>query len=171
MREDGYVTAVLEEKVDQILSEGRKSMGILAHQHRHAAWHALKQSTWTRFGYWIQNCYSSQSIPTATKLDEGLHSLLELPFGLSIPLQRGSSTTVLDTPIPGREEWSFPAWVMRQPVKCGGMGLRSYAETCGPAFIGAIEMAIPTLHSRFGSILTNEVDGADMFGEGDGVPF
>ena len=99
-------------------------------------------------------------------LDEGLHSLLELTVGVSIPLKIDPATIVLDTPIPGREDWSFPAWVMRQPVKCGGMGLRSYVETCGPAFIGAIEIAIPTLHTGFGSILTNEVGGADMFGEG-----
>ena len=132
----------------------------------YAAWQALKQSTWTRFGYWVQNCYPSQSIPAAKMLDEGLHSLLELTVGVSIPLCIDPATIVLDTPIPGREDWSFPAWVMRQPVKCGGMGLRSYVETCGPAFIGAIEMAIPTLHTGFGSILTNEVGGTNRFGEG-----
>ena len=42
--EDLYVSTVLEEKVDQILEEGRSSLRVLGPMHRHAAWHALKQS-------------------------------------------------------------------------------------------------------------------------------
>ena len=121
---------------------------------------------WSRFGYWVQNCYPSQSIPAAARLDEGLRSLLELTVGLSIPLGRDPDTVIINTAIAGREEWSFSAWVVRQPVKCGGMGLRSYVETCAPAFIGAVEQAIPSLHTGYCPLLTEWVGGADRFGEG-----
>ena len=30
-----------------------------------------------------------------------------------------------------------------QPVKLGGLGLRSLVETCPAAFVGRVEMAIP----------------------------
>ena len=61
------MSIVLEEKVDQILEEGRSSLRVLGPMHRHAAWHALKQSIWPRFQYWPQNCYPSQTIPAARR--------------------------------------------------------------------------------------------------------
>ena len=63
--EDLFVKTVLEEKVSQILEEGRRSLQILGAEHRHAAWVALKQSIWPRFEYWAQNCYPSQTLPVA----------------------------------------------------------------------------------------------------------
>ena len=163
------MTTVLEEKVDQILEEGRQSLKLLETQHRHAAWHALKQSIWPRFEYWAQNCYPSHSLPAARRLDQGLLSLLELVCGFSIPQGQSQHGITLPTPIPGREQLSFAAWVVRQPVKCGGFGLRSYVELCRPAFIGAVELAVPRLYDGFCPLLVPMVGGEDRFGEdGDG---
>ena len=105
----------------------------------------MKQSVWSRFGYWAQNCYPSQTVSAAALLDDGLRDLLEMTVGLRVPRGRDPDTIVIETTIPGREELSFSDWVIRQPVKCGGMGLRAYVETCAPAFIGAVELAIPSL--------------------------
>ena len=82
---------------------------VLGPMHRHAAWHALKQSIWPRFQYWPQNCHPSQTIPAARRLDEGLISLLELVTGFPIPLGQSEHGLTLTTPIPGRENWSFAA--------------------------------------------------------------
>ena len=37
---------------------------------------------------------------------------------------------------------------MRLPVRLHGWGLRSLAETCGPAYLGALETAIPYMAAR-----------------------
>ena len=34
-------------------------------------------------------------------------------------------------------------WLVAQPVKFGGLGLRSLVETCPAAFLGGLEMALP----------------------------
>ena len=62
--EKSYVAAVLFEKVDQIVEEASTALGKL-HQHRQAAWAALKWSVWPRFDYWAQHNYPSDSIPAA----------------------------------------------------------------------------------------------------------
>ena len=165
--EDLYVRTVLEEKVTQILGDGQKSLDVLGPEHRHAAWIALKQSIWPRFDYWAQTCYPSHSLPAARRLDAGLHKLLEQVVGFRIPLgAEEGATLVLPTPLAGsRRNWSFAAWVLRQPVKCGGAGLRTFEETCRPAFAGACELALPLLHTGFCPLLKDIVGGADRFGE------
>ena len=102
-------------------------------------------------------------MPVARRLDQGLLSLLELVAGLPVPQGRSEHGITLETPIPGREGWSFAAWVMRQPVKCGGLSLRSYAEMCRPAFLGAVEIAIPKLHTGFCPLLEEVVGGEERF--------
>ena len=149
--------------------EGRHSLLVLGPQHRHAAWHAawhaLKQSVLARFDYWAQNCYPSHTIPVARMLDKGLLSLLDLVCGFPVPKGSEQHGISLATPISGREQWSFAEWVVRQPIKCGGMGLRSYTELCRPAYIGAVELALPRLHDGFCPQLEDMVGGVDRFGD------
>ena len=38
---------------------------------------------------------------------------------------------------------SFQQWLVHQPVKMGGLGLRSQTETSAAAFIGGVEMSLP----------------------------
>ena len=38
---------------------------------------------------------------------------------------------------------SFQQWLVHQPVKMGGLGLRSQSETSAAAFIGGVEMSLP----------------------------
>ena len=156
----------MSKNVSQILTEGRHSLEVLGLKYRHAAWIGLKQSVWQRFEYWCQNCYPSLTLPPAHRLDRGLYSLLEMVVGLEIPLGAHQDTIVINSPVASREGWSFPAWVLRQPIKCGGAGLRSFTELCRPAFVGALELAIPSLHTGFCPILTPLVGGEEHFGDG-----
>ena len=127
----------MSKNVSQILTEGRHSLEVLGLKYRHAAWIGLKQSVWQRFEYWCQNCYPSLTLPPAHRLDRGLYSLLEMVVGLEIPLGAHQDTIVINSPVASREGWSFPAWVLRQPIKCGGAGLRSFTELRRPAARGS----------------------------------
>ena len=168
MGEKEYVAAVLNEKVDQIVSEARTALERLQ-QNRQAAWVALKCSIWSRFEYWASLCYPSDSIPVAQALDNHLWRLLEEVCGFSILHQglRGADTgeSTISSPEGLREGWSFAAWVARQPVKLGGMGLRSLGELCRPAFLGAMEQALPRLHRGFCPALAPIVGGEEVFGD------
>ena len=44
------------------------------------------------------------------------------------------------------------------------MGLRSYKELCRPAFLGAMEQALPWLHLGFCSVVEPILGGEDVFG-------
>ena len=51
---------------------------------------------------------------------------------------------VLNVPnVPELAGRSYQHWMKSQPIKLGGVGLRSLVETCPAAYIGAVEMAIP----------------------------
>ena len=43
---------------------------------------------------------------------------------------------------------SYQEWVVRLPIKYHGWGFRSLEEICGPAYIGALETAIPFMAAR-----------------------
>ena len=40
---------------------------------------------------------------------------------------------------------SFQQWLVHQPVKLGGLGPRSQADTSTAAFMGIVEMSLPHL--------------------------
>ena len=161
------MVATLKEKADQIISEARHALELLE-AHRHAAWCALKWSVWARFDFWAQLNYPSDTVPVAEYLDSRLFELLESVSGLAIPKHSSAATRSWDcqltVPVYTRRNWTFAHWVVRQPIKLGGLGLRSYAELCHPAFIGAVEMTFPRLHQGFCPLLTGSVGGPECFG-------
>ena len=75
---------------------------------------------------------------------------------------------ILSVPVPGRENHSFQEWVVRQPIRLGGFGLRSMDDTAGLAFIGALEQSIPSFPGEGGvcTLLEESMGGEDCFGEG-----
>ena len=166
--ENEYVSAILEEKVEQIVEEGQRSLSLLLHN-RQAAWAALKWSVWPRFEYWAGLCYPSDSLPAAKELDRQLWQLMESVCGTVIPRSSSRATREWDCTLPidiqGRELATFASWVVRQPVKLGGMGLRSYSELCRPAFYGSMEQVVPRLHKGFCTMLEPVVGGEESFGE------
>ena len=48
-------------------------------------------------------------------------------------------------PVQGLDGRSFQQWVIRQPIKMGGFGVRSKVETSPAVFIGGIEQSLPHL--------------------------
>merc|ERR1711867_54509 len=59
-------------------------------------------------------------------------------------------------------------WLLRLPVRLHGWGFRSLADTCGPAYLGTLETAIPCMTG--GNRLCRPMEGAwggeDCWGEG-----
>ena len=51
-------------------------------------------------------------------------------------------------PVTGLVNLSYQEWLVRLPVKLYGWGLRSLKDTCGPAYLGAMETAIPFMAAR-----------------------
>jgi hypothetical protein len=108
-------------------------------------------------------------VPVARWLDNELWKILETATGLTIPRQAGGREwdCVLPVPVEGREDRNFQEWVVRHPVRLGGFGLRSLEETAGPAFLAALEQAIPAMSGVRGvcRMLEGVFGGADCFGE------
>ena len=67
-------------------------------------------------------------------------------MGFSVP--RGGNGDIVTCPVAQLQEQSYQEWVLRLPVRLHGWGFRSLAETCGPAFLGALETAIPYMAAR-----------------------
>ena len=166
--EDDYVSDVLEEKARSIVDEGRRVVEVLGQGQ--SAWAALKWSVWPRFDYWLALCYPSHTRPVASWLDGELWELLQAVSGIDIPstsTRRNYPECSLRVPVSGRDGWSFSAWVVRQPVRLGGLGLRSLKEQCYPAFVGAVEQSLPHMYGENGVCppLEDVVGGQDCFGE------
>ena len=91
--------------------------------------------------------YPSLVENAAKKMDSLQSGVLERLLGLSIPMEESglSYDCPISVPVDRLHGRSFQHYVVRQPVKMGGLGLRSNAETCLPAFIGGLELALPHL--------------------------
>ena len=76
--------------------------------------------------------------------------MLEAAVGCHIP--RGEEgkgwEMVIDVPGVGRVGHSFASWVVRLPVKQGGMGFRSMEDTSKVAFLGAVDQVVPSFSSQ-----------------------
>ena len=71
--------------------------------------------------------------------------VMEKLVGMKIPLQGEGLgwDCPLWLPIDNLDGRSFQQWVLRQPVKSDGFGLRSNVETSHAAFIGGLEQSLP----------------------------
>ena len=66
-----------------------------------------------------------------------------------------------------RDGLSFQSWLVRQPVRLGGLGLRSLADTCPAAFLGALETALPSFVGEHdGCTVLEDLVGPEVAGEG-----
>ena len=79
-------------------------------------------------------------------MDKRLLAALEQVCGQHIPMaEEGHGVKcVLEVPdVPELAGRSYQSWMIRQPIKLGGLGLRSLVETCPIAFVGGCESALP----------------------------
>ena len=141
--EDVFVDRKLEEVADRIVEDAKKTVEVLVGD-RQALWCTLRSSMSARFDYWCQLVRPSLVRPVAAYLDQQLWSVLEAACGFLVPRRghlRGGGVDCVLT-VPGRS-LPFAEWVIRQPVKLHGAGLRSAEDCCYPAYLGALEQAAP----------------------------
>ena len=169
---DKYVKHVLQEKVEEIASCARKAADLLGSD-KQSLWILLKQSLCQQFDYWLQNCYPSQVISVASILDNVLWEIMETAIGNHVPkIDEGLDWDCpVAVPVETLRNRSFQHWVMRQPIKLGGMGLRSMLEVSSAAFVGAVEVAIPSMVGEDGVCpqLSREVGEAECFSVGGDI--
>ena len=73
---------------------------------------------------------------------------LEVATGFTIPRGEEGGDMIVRCPITDLDGRSYQEWLIRLPVKLHGWGFRSLRETCGPAYLGALETAIPFMAAR-----------------------
>ena len=158
---------MLHQKALEISVGAERAMQILAGE-RQPLWSVLKWSISQQFDYWLQLCYPSQVKDAAQFLDKVLWNVLEAAAGSDIPRTDGGKgwEHVLDLSVEGLGGRSFQEWVVRQPVRFGGMGLRSLADISPAAFIGAVEQAVTSFAGENGvcPMLSEVVGGVECFG-------
>ena len=144
--EDEYVRFMLDEKVKEVKNEVGLVKDLLGPEDGQAVWTILHCSLAQKLDYHLSLCYPSDIAEAAKELDSVLWDLLEYATGLHIPrCDEGLGVEcMLDLPY-GMLGRSFQELLVRQPVKLGGLGLRSMVETSYVAFVGGVEMALPFL--------------------------
>ena len=94
-----------------------------------------------KLDYHLALCYPSDMAEAAQEMDRLLGGMLYAATGLRIPME-DEGMGVEHSPQSGVSRLagrSYQSWMMRTPVRLGGMGLRSVAETSLAAFVGGVE--------------------------------
>ena len=141
---DNYVQHKLNEKVSEIADEVETVCEVLQEEHQ-SLWTVLRSSISQKLDYWLTLVYPSQMREAAERMDKLEMKVMDTLLGMKIPLQGEGLgwDCPLWLPIDGLDGRSFQHWVIRQPVKSGGFGLRSKVETSPAAFIGGLEQSLP----------------------------
>ena len=138
-----FIIFKLREAAGEILRDAEATTEVLTSD-RQALWAALRLSINQQFGYLMQHSPPSLCRPVAEELETKLWKVLETAAGFNIPRGVEPGGLSLRVPeIPTLDHQSFQEWAVRLPVRLYGWGLRSLADTCGPAFLGTLETAVP----------------------------
>ena len=91
--------------------------------------------------------------------------MLEAAIGVKVP--RGDAGDPVDCPVSGLQGLSYQELLIRLPIRLHGWGLRSLASTCGPAYLGALETAIPfmTVKDKYCPVMEGKWGGEECWGE------
>ena len=156
-----YITHKLREVAGKIVADAQKTREVLGDD-RQALWCALRMSISQRFGYLQQHTPPSLSRPVAAELDSALWQVLEASAGFQIPRGEEEGGLTLKVPaVPSLDNRSFQEWAVRLPARLYGWGFRSLADTCGPAWLGMLETALPFMAGR-----ARSAHSLGMYGEG-----
>ena len=147
----GYVSFKLWQQAEEITRDAEKTREVLATERQ-----AL-----------MQLVPPSLTEPVAAGLDNVLWRLLESATGLTIPRGEDEGGLTLRSPISSLDRFSFQEWAVRLPVRLHGWGLRSLEHSCGPAYLGALETAIPYMAGldRVCPMMADVWGGEDCWGE------
>ena len=109
----------------------------------------------------------------AERMDQVIQTVLEKLVDYGIPMEMDAAapdwTTALPVPVDSLKLRTAQHWIIRQPIKMGGLGIRSCVETSGPAFVGGLEQALPHLTGDRGvcqnlAAVLGECEGTDRWG-------
>ena len=141
-----YVKHMLNEVVDDIASQVDRVQEVLAGESQ-AMWGVLNSSLAHKLDWHLTLCYPSDIKYAAKRLDKIFWSVLESLSRLSIPRADGQAIVGTSTFEVGQVDWltgsTFQQLLVPQPIKLGGLGIRSLVETSPAAFIGGVEMSLP----------------------------
>ena len=138
-----FVRQKLQQKSKEIMDDAVRMVDVLSGD-RQALWEILHLSN------------------MAGKLDEHLWTTLEAAMGFTVPRgENGSTVTCRVAQLQGQ---SYQEWVMRLSIRLHGWGFRSLAETCGPAYLGALGQPSPTWPPGTSSALSGSWSGGVLGG-------
>ena len=164
---DAYVKNMLRLKVDEIEKEVEIISEILTDE-RQALWAVLRSSTTHKLDYWLTLVYPCLMKEAATRMDKIQSNVLHSLLGIHIPMHAEGLAydCPINVPVENLSGRSFQHFVIRQPVKMGGLGIRSNVETSPAAYIGGLEQALPHLTGTGG--VCQMLKG--VLGDGQGPP-
>ena len=140
---DQYVKQMLNEVVDDIASEISRVQEVLTGESQ-AMWAVLNSSLAHKLDWHLTLCYPSDVREAAERLDRIFWSVLGFVSRSKIPTGRDQGASTLSVP---DVDWlngsTFQELLVPQPIKLGGLGVRSLTETSPAAFIGGVEMSLP----------------------------
>ena len=112
---------------------------------RQSLWVMLRSSISQRLDYWLTLVYPSQMKRAAEKMDNLILKVMEKLIGCQIPMNETGEhwNCPVNVPVEGLSGRSFQSWILRLPIRAGGLGIRSNVETSHAAFIGGVEQALP----------------------------
>ena len=141
---EAFVKNFIGGKVEEVCKVVQKSCHLLEGDLQ-AKWTLLSSSVSQKLGYLLSLQYPSDIKEAAGHLDTVLWGMLEAATGLHIPqVEEGKGVEcVLAPPVQGLDTQSFQSWLVRLPVRSGGLGLRSLTDTSPAAFLGSVEMSVP----------------------------
>jgi len=141
---DTYVKHMLDLKVDELEKEVATISEILEDEHQ-ALWAVLRSSTAHKLDYWLTLVYPSLIREAASRMDKIQEKVLRKLLGMHIPMQAEGFVyeCPIEVPVENISGRSFQHMVIRQPLKMGGLGIRSHTETSPAAYIGGLEQALP----------------------------
>ena len=142
--EPSFVKHHLSLKVHEVTMEIQNILEVLQGEGQ-AIWTIIRSSTIMKMDYHMALCYPSDMAVAAVEMDRLIYNMLESAASLSIPRRdqgRGYECCP-QVPVQRHQGRSFQDWMVRLPVRLGGMGMRSMADISLAAFVGSVEQALP----------------------------
>ena len=141
---DSFVRQHLVDKVTELSQVTLRSCEVLGADLQ-ALWTLLSSSVSQKLSYHVSLQYPTDIAAAAAQADTILWQMLESATQLHIPRQEegGGVECVLGPPVTSMAASSFQELLVRQPVRRGGLGLRSILDTSPAAFVGSVEMSLP----------------------------
>ena len=140
---DEYVTHKLKQQMQIIVEDAEKARALMGTD-RQALWACLRLSVSQRFQYLMRLVPPSLTEPVAAELDSHFWRIFEAAVGFPVPRGEQAGGLLLLLPeVPRLSGYTFQEWAVRLPARLCGWGFRSLEDSCGPAYIGSMETAIP----------------------------